>query len=94
MLAARMIPCDSPFHPGYLTRERIEKARKLKLALTAGIGALALWVVGQNQEHAAAPSKFRRPKRQFGPGNGQHLLARPSGPAQRLFCQHVWAPSF
>lgn len=28
-----------PFHPGYLTGERIAKAGKLKLALTAGIGS-------------------------------------------------------
>ena len=27
------------FHPGYLTRERLEKAKKLRLAITAGIGS-------------------------------------------------------
>jgi formate dehydrogenase len=29
----------TPFHPGKMTRERIEKAKKLKLILTAGIGS-------------------------------------------------------
>ncbi|KAK7731721.1 formate dehydrogenase (NAD+) [Cytospora paraplurivora] len=29
----------TPFHPGYLTRERLERAKKLKLAITAGIGS-------------------------------------------------------
>ena len=29
----------TPFFPGYLTPERIAKAKKLKLALTAGIGS-------------------------------------------------------
>ena len=29
----------TPFFPGYLTPERIAKAPKLKLALTAGIGS-------------------------------------------------------
>ena len=28
-----------PFHPADMTRERIEKAKKLKLILTAGIGS-------------------------------------------------------
>jgi formate dehydrogenase len=27
------------FHPGYLTAERLAKAKKLKLAITAGIGS-------------------------------------------------------
>lgn len=31
------IPCS--FHPGYLTAERLAKAKKLKLAVTAGIGS-------------------------------------------------------
>jgi formate dehydrogenase len=30
---------SQPFWPAYLTRERIEKAKKLKLAITAGIGS-------------------------------------------------------
>ncbi|KAK9804285.1 hypothetical protein WJX72_004788 [[Myrmecia] bisecta] len=30
---------STPFHPAYLTKERIAKAPKLKLALTAGIGS-------------------------------------------------------
>ncbi|KAL5352002.1 formate dehydrogenase (NAD+) [Pseudogymnoascus australis] len=29
----------TPFHPGYLTKERLQKAKKLKLAITAGIGS-------------------------------------------------------
>jgi len=29
----------TPFHPGYLTAERLEKAKNLKLAVTAGIGS-------------------------------------------------------
>ena len=29
----------TPFHPGYITAERIAKAPHLKLALTAGIGS-------------------------------------------------------
>jgi len=29
----------TPFHPGYLTAERLAKAKKLKLAVTAGIGS-------------------------------------------------------
>ncbi|KAL3153183.1 formate dehydrogenase (NAD+) [Trebouxia sp. C0009 RCD-2024] len=29
----------TPFHPGYLSQERLSKANKLKLALTAGIGS-------------------------------------------------------
>lgn len=30
---------DDRFHPGYLTKERLSKAKKLKLAVTAGIGS-------------------------------------------------------
>jgi formate dehydrogenase len=29
----------TPFHPGYLNRERIEKAKNLKLCITAGVGS-------------------------------------------------------
>lgn len=29
----------TPFHPGYLTKDRLAKAKKLKLAVTAGIGS-------------------------------------------------------
>ncbi|POY69906.1 putative Formate dehydrogenase [Rhodotorula taiwanensis] len=29
----------TPFHPGYLTREYIEKAKNLKIAITAGVGS-------------------------------------------------------
>ncbi|BGP56069.1 formate dehydrogenase (NAD+) [Rhodotorula sphaerocarpa] len=29
----------TPFHPGYLSREMIEKAQKLKIAITAGVGS-------------------------------------------------------
>src|SRR6185436_12311492 len=33
------IVISQPFWPAYLTPERLEKAKKLKLALTAGIGS-------------------------------------------------------
>src|SRR5512135_689593 len=33
------IVISQPFWPAYLTRERIQKAKKLKLAITAGIGS-------------------------------------------------------
>lgn len=33
------IVITTPFHPGYITRERIEKAKKLKLCITAGVGS-------------------------------------------------------
>jgi formate dehydrogenase len=35
------VKADKPrsFHPGYLTKERLQKAKKLKLAITAGIGS-------------------------------------------------------
>lgn len=29
----------TPFHPGYLTAERLAKAKNLKIAITAGIGS-------------------------------------------------------
>lgn len=29
----------TPFHPGYLTRERLDKAKNLKLCITAGVGS-------------------------------------------------------
>lgn len=29
----------TPFHPGYMTKERFAKADKLKMCLTAGIGS-------------------------------------------------------
>ena len=38
-LADAEIVISQPFWPAYLTRERIEKAKKLKLAITAGIGS-------------------------------------------------------
>lgn len=38
-LADAEIIISQPFWPAYLTRERIEKAKKLKLAITAGIGS-------------------------------------------------------
>ena len=30
---------STPFHPAYLTKERIEKAQNLKLSITAGVGS-------------------------------------------------------
>jgi formate dehydrogenase len=38
-LAASDVVISQPFWPAYLTRERIEKAARLKLAITAGIGS-------------------------------------------------------
>lgn len=34
-----MLMCVNRFHPGYLTAERLAKAKKLKIAITAGIGS-------------------------------------------------------
>jgi formate dehydrogenase len=41
MNGSRPRKADRPrsFHPGYLTKERLQKAKKLKLAITAGIGS-------------------------------------------------------
>jgi len=33
------IVITTPFHPGYINRERIEKAKKLKVCITAGVGS-------------------------------------------------------
>lgn len=38
-LADAEIVITTPFHPGYITRERLQKAKNLKLAVTAGIGS-------------------------------------------------------
>ena len=38
-LTEATIVITTPFHPAYMTRERIEKAKNLKLILTAGIGS-------------------------------------------------------
>lgn len=38
-LADAEVIITTPFHPGYLTAERLAKAKKLKLAITAGIGS-------------------------------------------------------
>lgn len=38
-LASAEILITTPFHPGYLTKELINKAPKLKLAVTAGVGS-------------------------------------------------------
>lgn len=37
-IIAKYLPFNS-FHPGYLTAERLAKAKKLKIAITAGIGS-------------------------------------------------------
>src|SRR5271155_1575759 len=34
------IVITTPFHPGYITRERIAKAKKLKACITAGVGTI------------------------------------------------------
>jgi formate dehydrogenase len=36
------IVITTPFHPGYITRERIEKAKNLKVCITAGVGTTRL----------------------------------------------------
>ena len=38
-LADANILISTPFHPAYLTKERIEKAKNLKLSITAGVGS-------------------------------------------------------
>lgn len=42
---------NSRFHPGYLTAERLEKAKKLKLAITAGIGSDHVDLDAANKDH-------------------------------------------
>lgn len=37
------IVITTPFHPGYINRERIEKAKKLKVCITAGVGVTPPW---------------------------------------------------
>ncbi len=39
MLPEMDILITTPFHPCYMSRERFEKAKKLELVLTAGIGS-------------------------------------------------------
>ena len=41
----------TPFHPGYLTRELIAKADKLKLAITAGVGSDHIDLNAANQRN-------------------------------------------
>jgi formate dehydrogenase len=36
------IVITTPFHPGYINRERIEKAKNLKACITAGVGITPL----------------------------------------------------
>ena len=38
-VTGKVVLTISSFHPGYLTAERLAKAKKLKLAITAGIGS-------------------------------------------------------
>jgi len=40
----------TPFHPGYLTRDLIEKAPKLKLAVTAGVGSDHIDLTAANEK--------------------------------------------
>jgi formate dehydrogenase len=37
------IVITTPFHPGYINRERIAKAKKLKACITAGVGTFPLY---------------------------------------------------
>jgi formate dehydrogenase len=40
----------TPFHPGYLTAELFEKAKKLKLAVTAGVGSEYVILIPLHQQ--------------------------------------------
>ena len=42
------IVITTPFHPGYINRERVEKAKKLKVCITAGVGITPLDLVSAN----------------------------------------------
>jgi formate dehydrogenase len=41
------IVITTPFHPGYITRERIEKAKNLKACITAGVGNFPSSILAQ-----------------------------------------------
>lgn len=38
-IADMEILITTPFHPAYMTKERLSKAKKLKLIMTAGVGS-------------------------------------------------------
>ncbi|ANB12349.1 formate dehydrogenase (NAD+) [Sugiyamaella lignohabitans] len=43
----------TPFHPGYISRERIEKAKNLKLCITAGVGSDHIDLTAANEHKIA-----------------------------------------
>lgn len=47
------IVITTPFHPGYLTRDRLAKARKLKLCVTAGVGSDHIDLDAANEKNIA-----------------------------------------
>ena len=51
-----LTPVLHRFHPGYLTAERLAKAKKLKLAVTAGIGALPPFTLDAARFEYAGPA--------------------------------------
>ncbi|ANB11810.1 formate dehydrogenase (NAD+) [Sugiyamaella lignohabitans] len=47
------IVITTPFHPGYITRERINKAKNLKICITAGIGSDHVDLAAANERKIA-----------------------------------------
>ncbi|KAK9315336.1 hypothetical protein V1522DRAFT_448235 [Lipomyces starkeyi] len=45
------VAITTPFHPGYITRERIEKAKNLKLLVTAGVGSDHIDLTAANERN-------------------------------------------
>jgi len=43
----------TPFHPGYISRERIEKAKNLKICITAGVGSDHIDLAAANEHKVA-----------------------------------------
>jgi len=44
------IVITTPFHPGYISRERIEKAKKVKACITAGVGSVHIDLTAANEK--------------------------------------------
>ncbi len=47
------IVITTPFHPGYITRERIAKAKNLKICITAGVGSDHVDLTAANERNIA-----------------------------------------
>jgi formate dehydrogenase len=65
-LADAEVVISQPFWPAYLTAERIAKAPKLKLALTAGIGSdhvdlQAEWITGSRSRKSPTATRSASP---------------------------------